>query len=225
MSSQRSPQMVIDLLTKETVVKFAALQKALGGPSVQTVFRYLKKVPYRRCYNHRGMYYALHEPERYDQFGLWTWKGVHFSVDGSLKHTVKRMVREADIGASHKELQARLHIRVHNTLLQLVENNEIRREELDDHFVYLHPDAEVREAQFAKRREMLDAVRFEIEEVVDAVVIQVLLVLIRYPGSRMGDVARRLKGHSPPIMMRHVQVVFDRFDLDSVGKKGGPSKR
>jgi hypothetical protein len=217
--------MVIDLLTDETVVKFAALQRALGGPSVQTVFRYLKQIPYRRCYNHRGMYYALHKPERYDQFGLWTWKGIHFSVDGSLKHTVKRMVREADIGASHQELQARLHIRAHNTLLQLVENNEIKRAELDGYFVYLHPDAELHEAQLAKRREMLDAVRFEIEEVVDAVVIQVLLVLIRYSGSRAGDVARRIKGHSPPITMRHVQVVFDRYDLDDVGKKKGPSKR
>jgi hypothetical protein len=225
MSFQRSPQMVIDLLTRKTVVKFAALQKALDGPSVQTVFRYLKKVPYRRCYNHRGMYYALHKLERYDQFGLWTWKGIHFSVDGSLKHTVKRMVHEADIGASHKELQARLHIRVHNTLLLLVENNEIGREELDGHFVYLHPDAKVRETQLAKRREIIDAVRFEIEEVADTVVIQILLVLIRYPGSRMGDVARRLKGHSPPITMRHVQVVFDRYGLDDVGKKKGPSKR
>lgn len=225
MSYQRSPQMVIDLLNKETVVKFDALRRALGGPSVQTVFRYLKKVPYRRCYNHRGMYYALHKPARYDRFGLWTWKGIHFSVDGSLKLTIKRMVHKADIGASHKELQARLHIRVHNTLLQLVENNEIRREELDGHFVYLHPDSEFHEAQLAKRREMLDAVRFENEEVVDAVVIQVLLVLIRYSGSRAGDVARRLKGHSPPITMRHVQVVFDRYSLDDVEEKKGPSKR
>lgn len=226
MSSQRSPKMVIDLLTEKTVVRFADLQRALGGPSVQTVFRYLKKVPYRRCYNHRGMYYTLHKPERYDQSGLWTWNGVHFSVNGSLKHTVRRMVCEAEIGASHKELQARLHIRVHNTLLQLVENSEIRREELDGHFVYLHPDVEVQETQLAKRREMLDAVRFEIEEVIDAIVIQVLLVLIRYPASRtVGDVARRLKGHSPPITMQHVKVVFDRYILDDVGKKKGPSKR
>ena len=224
MSSQRSPQIVIDLLTRETVVQFAALQKALGEPSVQTVFRYLKKVPYRRCYNHRGMYYALHKPERYDQFGLWTWKGIHFSIDGSLKHTVKRMAHEAEIGASHKELQARLHIRVHNALLQLVENNEIGREELDGCFVYLHPDAEVRVAQLRKRREMIEAHKFEVEEVNEKVVIQVLLILIKHPGSRAGDAARRLKGHSPPITMRHAQAVFDRYGLDDVGEKRGPSR-
>jgi hypothetical protein len=55
--------------------------------------------------------------------------------------------------------------------------------------------------------------------------IQVLLVLIRYPCSMSGDVARRLKGHSPPITLRHVQVVFDRYDLDDVGEKGGAFRR
>jgi hypothetical protein len=72
---------------------------------------------------------------------------------------------------------------------------------------------------------MIEAHRFEVEAVTKEVVIQVLLVLIRYPGSRAGDVARRLKGHSPPITMRHVQVVFDRYDLDDVGEKGGPKRR
>jgi hypothetical protein len=109
--------------------------------------------------------------------------------------------------------------------LHLVGNNEIQREEIAGHFIYLHPDPEIYTAQLAKRHDMIEAHRFESKEVTDAVVIEVLLVLIRYPGSRAGDVARRLKGHSPPITMQHVRVVFDRYALDDVGKKGGPSRR
>ena len=224
MPAKRSAQMVVDLLEKEAVVEFDSISKALGGPSVQTVFRYLKAVPYRCSYSHRGRFYALHKLERYDRFGLWSHQGIHFSIDGSLKRTVKRMVHEVPSGATHNELQSRLRIRVHNTLLHLTKSADISRTELAGHFVYFHPDPEIREVQLAQRQEML-ADQALCNEVSDKMVIEVLLVLIRYPGSREGDVARRLKGHSPPITMRHVQVVFDRYDLDAVGEKGGPSRR
>lgn len=224
MPAKRSAQMVIDLLKRECVVEFDSISKALGNPSVQTVFRHLKGVPYRCSYDHKGRFYALHLEDRYDQFGLWSHQGIHFSVDGSLKRTAMRMVREALNGATHKELQSRLQVRVHNTLLDLTKRGDIRRTEHGGHFVYLHSDPEVSEAQLARRKEML-AEQALSDEVSDKMVIEVLLVLIRYPGSRAGEVARRLKGHSPPITMKHVQVVFDRYDLDAVGEKGGPSRR
>ena len=224
MSDKRSVQMVIDLLNKETVVDFTSISKALGGPSVQTVFRYLKRVPYRCSYSHKGKFYALHMTDRYDRFGLWSHRGIHFSVDGSLKLTVRRMVREALNGATHKELQSRLRLRVHNTLLDLTQCGEICRSKLAGHFVYLHPDPEVGNAQLSRRKEMLAAQSLK-SEVSLAMTIEVLLVLVRFPGSRTGDVARRLKGHSPPIELRHVQVVFDRYGLDDVGEKGGPKRR
>jgi len=224
MSSRRSPQLLMDLFASKTVVELPTIQEALEDASIMTAFRYLKQVAYRRSYNHNGRYYALHEPYRYDRFGLWSWNGIHFSVDGSLKHTVKRLVREAEAGASHRELYERLQVRAHNTLLHLVDTNELVREEVAGQFIYLHPEVELRAAQLAKRQERITAQAL-VPEVSEAMVIQVLLILIRYPGARAGEVARRLKGHSPPIALRDVQVVFDRFDLDSVGEKGGHSKR
>jgi hypothetical protein len=134
------------------------------------------------------------------------------------------LVREAAAGASHRELQERLHTRVHNTLLHLVTTTELTREEVDGQFIYLYLDAEIGAAQLAKRREMIPAERV-VGEVTEAMVIQVLLTLLHYPGARVGEVARRLKGHSPPITRWHVQVVFERFNLDAVGEKGGRWKR
>jgi hypothetical protein len=114
--------------------------------------------------------------------------------------------------------------RVHNTLLDLTQCGEICRSKLAGHFVYLHPDPEIGNAQLSRRKEMLAAQSLK-SEVSLAMTIEVLLVLVRFPGSRTGDVARRLKGHSPPIELRHVQVVFDRYGLDDVGEKGGPKRR
>jgi len=106
----------------------------------------------------------------------------------------------------------------------MIRNKQLARCKVAGHFIYLHSDSAVCMEQLKRRRELFEQRKFEIEEVTDAVVIQVLLTLIRHPGSGIGDVARRLKGHSPPITIQHVRVVFDRYGLDNAGKKGGPSR-
>jgi len=203
------------------------IEEGLGGVSAMTAFRYLRMVPYRRSYNHNGAYYCLHEPSRYDRQGLWSFKGIHFSVDGSLKKTVRRLVEEAPAGATQRELADWLRVRVQNTLLGLVRGDEIDRELVEAVYLYLHVDADVREEQLTRRREQMEARRSLATDGIDlladpAVIIQVLLTLIRHPGSRPEDVARRLRGHTPPIRSREVHAVFDRYAL---GEKGGHSRR
>lgn len=220
MSTPRSAQVLLDLFATQTVVDFAAIQRALAGASVMTAFRYLGQVPYRRSYNLNGRYYALYEPSRFDRFGLWGYKGILFSMDGSLRSTVRRMVLEANAGVCHSELQQRLQVRVHNPLLDLCSKAEIARERLEGFYVYLHPEPSVRRSQLEQRHKQIQTQRLE-AEVTDAIVIQVLLVLIRHPGSKRADVVRRLRGHSPPITIQHVRVVFDRYDLDEIEEKRG----
>jgi hypothetical protein len=108
----RSAETLVDLFASETVADLPRLQVALGGASSMTAFRYLRQIPYRRSYNHNGRYYCLHEPSRYDRLGLWGKGDVHFSVDGSLGQTVRRLVYEMEAGATHRELQERLRVRV-----------------------------------------------------------------------------------------------------------------
>jgi hypothetical protein len=223
--SQTRIRKLQSLLKVESVVEFSQLQAVLGGVSRATVFRYLAQVEYRRSYNFNGRFYTRHDPQRYDSRGLYSFKGIHFSRDGSLSETVIRLVCESIAGQTQRELQDFLQVRAQSVLLESVRQNKITREDFQGLYLYLHPDEKLRSAQLTRRREMLEAQRFEAQEVTDQVVIEVLLVLIRYPGSRPGDVARRLKGRQPPITLQHVQVVFDRYNLDAVGEKGGPSQR
>ena len=220
MPKLRSPEKLEALFAEKTVVDLPGILRALGGVSVQTAFRYLKLVPYRRSYNHNGRYYAFFEASRFDRLGLWSFEGIHFSIDGSLKNTVRRLVYEAPTGVSHRELQLMLQLRVHNTLLELWQKDEIARESLAGFFIYLHKEGTVREAQLSLRRKMLAGRQVE-SEVTDAIIIEVLLVLIRAPDSDFAEVVRRLRGHSPPIRSEHVRIVFDRYDLEHLGEKGG----
>ena len=226
MIQPRSAQTLIDLFASETVVDLPRIQVALGGASSMTAFRYLRQVPYRRSYNHNGRYYCLHEPSRHDRLGLWSVGDIHFSVDGSLGKTVQRLVYEMEAGATHRELQEQLRVRVHNTLLTLLRRGEIERERLAQLYVYLHRDAAIGKRQIQCRESLLnagDGARVA-TGVPDEIVIQVLLTLLHHPGAKAAEVVRYLRGHSPPVSMEQVGAVFARYDLESIGKKGGSSK-
>ena len=226
MTQPRSAQTLLDLFALETVVDLPRIQVALGGASSMTAFRYLRQVPYRRSYNHNGRYYCLHEPSRYDRLGLWSVGDIHFSVDASLGKTVRRLVYEMEAGATHRELQERLRVRVHNTLLTLLRRGEIERERLAHLYVYLHRDAAIRKRQIQCRASLLNPENTArvTTGVPDEIVIQVLLTLLHHPGAKAAEVVRYLRGHSPPVSMEQVGAVFARYDLESIGKKGGSSK-
>lgn len=223
----QSPDVLLKLFAQKTVVDLRAIQEALGGVTAMTAFRHLRRVPYRRSYNHNGGYYCLYELSRCDRLGLWSVGDVHFSKDGSLKATVRRLVHEGAAGATHRELAEWLRVRVHNTLLSLVRGGEVSREQVETVYVYLHTEAGIREEQLVRRREQVgmsepDARVAGDTSLDDAVVIRVLLTLVRAPGSTPTQVVRRLRGHAPAVTSQQVHAVFTRYDL---GEKGGASTR
>jgi hypothetical protein len=120
-----------------------------------------------------------------------------------------------------------LRVRVQVVLLKTFHQGKVDREKVHGFYVYLHPDPTVRGAQLDRRRARVVFERPASEgepEVADAVIIQVLLTLLHHRGAKAAEVVRYLRGHSPPITMSEVRIVFTRYELDSLGKKGGTSK-
>ncbi len=222
--ARRTPEMLLQLFQAKEVVTFKDLQKTLDQASRATTFRYLRQVQYLRSYNHNGGYYTRRDPALFDRFGLYSRGNIHFSRDGTLGDTVKRLVRESQAGWTQRELAELLRVRVQVLLLEAVRQDEIRREAVGGFYLYVHIDPAIGEIQLQRCRERMVA-RQSGEAVIvrldDSVIIQVLLTLIRHPGSRAGDVVRALRGHSPPIGMEQVVAIFSRYDLDDIGKKGG----
>lgn len=217
----RSPELLLQLFDRKGAVTFAEMQEALNNVSRPTTFRYLRQIPYMRSYNHNGGYYTGRDPARFDRFGLYSLGGIYFSRDGSLGNTIKRLIRESEAGLTHRELQDLLHVRVQVLLLEAVRHNEIRREQVARFYLYLHADSAIGKRQLQRRQQRIAAQQIAEEEATEAVIIQVLLVLIRHPGSQPSDVVRLLRGHSPPITMAQVNAIFARFDLGSMDEKGG----
>lgn len=224
--TERSPDTLLDLFKTKGIVTFADLQDALGKASRATTFRYLKRVNYLRSYNHNGRYYTRRDPALFDRFGLFSRGDIHFSRDGTLGDTLRRLVRESEAGWTQRELQELLRVRVQVLLLQAVRHEQIRRERVEGFYLYLHIDPAIGQIQRQRRQARITA-RQPTEEapvaVDDEVIIQILLALIRHPGSEPAEVVRTLRGHSPPIVLEQVAHVFARYDLADNGKQGGPT--
>ncbi len=220
--AKRSPEKLLTLFKSNDVVEFKDIQSALSNASRATCFRYLQQVPYHRSYNYNGRYYTRKDPDRYDRLGLFSHEGIFFSRDNTLGEIIRRLVWESEAGWTQREFQDLLRVRVQVVLLNSVQQGKINREKIHGFYVYLHPDPSVREAQLNRRRERKSfevPVREGKPEVGDQVIIQVLLILLHHPAAKAADVVRYLRGHSPPITMAEVRIVFIRYELDSIGKK------
>lgn len=203
-------------LREQEVVTLQQVRERLGDVSPATAFRALRGVPYRSSYNENGRYYTLHSEDKYDSHGLWWCEGIGFSRDGPLTATVERLVREAPEGYTQRELQELLGVRVQNVVASLVERGQLARQKVRRLFLYLAPDEKVQQRQLTERRQRKE--RGRSSELPLEVVVDVLLVLIRYPASDARAVSRRLRGRSPPIRIEQIRQVFDRYEL---GQKKG----
>ena len=221
--ARRSPEKLLRLFESKPVVEFKDIQRALNNASRATCFRYLQQVPYHRSYNANGRYYTRKDPSRYDRFGLFSYGAILFSRDKTLGETIRRLVWESEAGWTQRELQDVLRVRVQVVLLHTFHQGKVEREKVHGFYVYLHPNPALRAAQLDRRREcapLEGPAKQRQPEIGDAEIIQVLLTLLHHPGAKAADVVRYLRGHSPPITMAEVRLVFARYELDDIGKKG-----
>ena len=217
--ARRTPAMLASLLASCSPVTFPQLQAALGDASRTTTFRYLQQVRYLRSYNHNGRYYTLRDRLRFDRHGLVSLGDIHFSRDGTLGATVQRLVRESAAGRTQKELRTLLHVPAHAFLLAAVRRQTLRRERMGGVWVYRSSDSARGDAQ--RRARQARIAQRQAAALEPTVIIEVLLALLRHPGSSPAQVACRLQEHASPITLPQVTAVLTRFDLAQVAGPEG----
>lgn len=205
------------LFAHRPVADLPRLRRALGTRSRMSVFRRLSTLGYLSSYTHTGRYYTLRSIPQFDTDGLWRFEGAGFSRDGTLKATVCRLVEIAEAGRTQRELQMRLGVRVHNPLLDLVEGRQLRRESVEDEYVYVAAARAQATEQLARRRALPTAPMAPTLEV------EVLLEVMhgaRLPPPAEATVAARLAARGVIASVAEVAAVLDRHGL----KKTPPSR-
>jgi hypothetical protein len=140
------------LFHRTMAVEINDLYRTLNTRSRTSVFRRLKEIGYRTSYTHAGSYYTLEDIPLFDERGLWFYQDVGFSRSGTLKATLKALVESGPAGFTHEELEGLLHIRVYNTLLDLVRENAVGRKDWKGTFLYVSLSQEVAADQQKRRQ-------------------------------------------------------------------------
>ncbi len=130
--------------------KIATLQQVknkLNTKVTKTIRRYLKELEYFSSYSHNGKYYSHKRFANFDTNGLWTFKDIYFSTYGKLTDTIEIFVNSSNLGYNSNELQKILHVKVSDTLLELVKNKKIVRKKIDTKFYYFSNVPAIQKAQ------------------------------------------------------------------------------
>jgi hypothetical protein len=224
---EQSRQTLTRLFQRQSIADFAALSTALETTSRMSVFRRLSALGYLSSYSHDGRFYTLSDIPPFDQDGLWRYQGVCFSRDGSLKATVERLVEQFDAGRTHSELHLSLQVRVHNTLLDLVEAKRIGRETLRGPYLYVSANPARAQSQFILRQQHSAELVWQPPEPPAVVVIEVLLDLVKSARVRpdAAQVAARLAARGLAVTVDQVEAIFSRYGLKKTANSRSPHSR
>lgn len=176
----QGPKTVIkQLLRKHRVLSMQTLQLEMGNKSQRSIFRYLAHEDYFSSFTDAGKYYTLKSTPHFNESGLWFFDAIGFSKYGTLKQTLICLINNSEMGKTHGELKEQLHIRVHNTLLTLVQLAEISRTEIGGTYIYINADIEKADRQLEKRQLFLSpSKRFAILPP-DMIQIEILVEIVR----------------------------------------------
>ena len=212
-----SHEVLNHLFAHSPVADLSMLKEALGTTSRTSVFRALAAAGYYASYSHTGRYYTIERIPEFNEDGIWAHDSVLFSRLRTLRATIIPMVAGAPSGQTHSELEARVHLRVYDTLHDLVSEGRIGRVEFERLYLFVNADQKAADVQVAERRRLLSSCDVpEVRLPGPTAIIEILLAFIRHPQEAVSGVAARVRRHG--ITQEQVVRVFAHYGLDK--KKG-----
>jgi hypothetical protein len=186
--------------------------------SIPTVRLKLRQWGARSSYNKSGQYYALPEVPRFDENGLWWFKGAYFSKYGTLKNTVVHLVRASAAGLSGEQIGELVGLAPRSFLHHFRDTPGLRREKHQGVYVYFSDD-EVRYSEQTENR--LEDYALD-EPISDADAIVILVALIKHHGFTADHLAELPEVKECALSVAAIDRYLRQHDL---GKKTQRSKR
>jgi hypothetical protein len=154
---------------------------------------------------------------QFDEQGLWFRQGVGFSRAGTLKATMVHLIENATDGFTHAELEHVLRLRVHNTLLVLVQQGHLGRKRLEKAYLYVSAQPNRAEEQVRARVVAEPPPSVPLPA---ATVIEVLVETLTAGRVAIAPpvVAQRLGARGVAVTGAQVEQVFTQYGV-STGKK------
>jgi len=175
--------------------------------SVPTVRNRLRTWKAYTSYNKNGCYYTLPTIPRFDEHGLWKYKGIFFSKHGNLKQTLVQLVKSSLMGLEGSEIGKLLGLAPRSFMSHFRKIDGLCRERFQGRFIYFSDEEAVLLKQKQRRGKALEKRRGAVPSATDAVL--VLAELIKHPDSTLRDCSRRLKRKGIDIAPEAIRNLLD----------------
>ena len=191
------------LIVKNKMVTMVEMKAALDTSVDATIFRKLRQLGYLRSYSHRGKYYSLPEVVEFNELGLWSCRGVHFSKQGSLLNTIEYLVDHSVNGYFEYELQSLLHVVIRVAVLKLLREHRIYRQKVFGRYLYCSSRMIKRKRQCSERQKQQAIADFALEPMGSEVLFQEGKTLVELFVSLLDEKQRRLYAGLESIKLGH----------------------
>jgi hypothetical protein len=178
-----------------TIIKLTAIMMCCE----RTIQRRLKSWgAYYTSYNKNCRYYTLADIPRFNQYGIWKYKGIFFSKFGNLKNTVIAVVKQSESGLSAHELSEIIALPSYTFLSHFKNDPNIQREKHKGVYVYFSKDLDEFDKQKRKRKGIIQS-KALLDLPTDAEAIIVLVELIKHPADKIDQLSSRIHRKGVPI--------------------------
>jgi hypothetical protein len=199
------------------VADMQILQEELNNRSTRSIFRDLESEGYFSSFSHSGKYYTLKNIPNFNLEGFWFHQGIGFAKYGTLKNTLIHLIENSNAGKTHDELKKQLHIRVQNTLLDLVQANKITRRKIEGYYVYFTINSNFANKQILSR-EKYNSVSEPIDYP-DWMMIEILASIIRtseVEKIELSKIVSDLASRKIIISAGQIEQVLNKFNLKKI---------
>lgn len=159
--------------------------------SIPTVRNRLRTWRALTSYNRNGRYYVLPNVAKFDEHGLWKYKGVCFSRWGTLKNTVRHLVKNSSAGLDASEIGRLVGLAPRSFMAQLRKIQGLHREKVEKRFVYYADEDHTYRSQRTRRAEQSKAMPKTLPSDTEAIFI--LVDRIKHPRFSEQQCAQRLR--------------------------------
>jgi hypothetical protein len=191
------------LIVKNKIATMVDMKAVMGTTVDATIFRKLRELSYLRSYSHRGKYYTLPQVVRFNEQGLWSCRGVHFSKQGSLLNTIEHHVDHSKAGYFEFELESLLHVGIRVAVLKLVKDNRIYRPKVGGRYLYCSSRMKKRKQQCRERKKQQAVADSALEPMSSEVLFQEGKTLVELFVSLLDEKQRRLYAGLESIKLGH----------------------
>jgi hypothetical protein len=190
MIDEEKERQTLAVFRRSRIMTITHLAQRLDS-SIPTVRNRLRSWRALTSYNRNGRYYALPNVAAFDEHGLWRYKGVCFSRWGTLKNTVRHLVRNSSMGLDASEIGRLVGLLPRSFMAQLPNVPGLRREKDEKRFVYYADEEHIYRTQ--KSRRAGESKKMPKELPSDAEAIFILVDRIKHPEFSEQQCAQRLR--------------------------------